>query len=281
VAGRPLRPATDHRLGEPSPHQPANRPQAPPQARSEDPFPRSPQQGPSTCGITLRFRRLPPTSGQIAHAFLTRPPRRGPEGLRVRLACIRHAASVDPEPGSNSPPNSALLSAPRPPPRRARARAAHYRSGRPLPGRRPAASPHPHAPRPPKGPAAPRMRAHSVFHGPASGSAPLSRCYAAISPNVLSSFEKRTAPIARNGAPRVRQTLMGSVTSIVFDDLQGHALSLLRRSLGAVFASRPPLFSGSRVNIHGSPETVKGKPGRFWRNFDIRVRPSRRAPVSP
>lgn len=36
--------------------------------------------------------------------FLTRPPRKVPEGTPVRLACIRHAASVDPEPGSNSPP---------------------------------------------------------------------------------------------------------------------------------------------------------------------------------
>jgi hypothetical protein len=57
-----------------------------------------------TCGITPRFRGLPPTSGQIAHVFLTRPPRLSPEGNPVRLACIRHAASVDPEPGSNSPP---------------------------------------------------------------------------------------------------------------------------------------------------------------------------------
>ncbi len=34
----------------------------------------------------------------------TRPPRSTPERARARLACIRHAASVDPEPGSNSPP---------------------------------------------------------------------------------------------------------------------------------------------------------------------------------
>ena len=39
--------------------------------------------------------------------FLTRPPREPPEGDPVRLACIRHAASVDPEPGSNSPPTPA------------------------------------------------------------------------------------------------------------------------------------------------------------------------------
>ena len=36
--------------------------------------------------------------------FLTRPPRDASEDAPVRLACIRHAASVDPEPGSNSPP---------------------------------------------------------------------------------------------------------------------------------------------------------------------------------
>src|SRR5437763_6024224 len=34
VAARPLRPATDRSLGEPLPHQPANRPQAPPTAPS-------------------------------------------------------------------------------------------------------------------------------------------------------------------------------------------------------------------------------------------------------
>lgn len=39
--------------------------------------------------------------------FLTRPPRERTEVHPVRLACIRHAASVDPEPGSNSPPNAA------------------------------------------------------------------------------------------------------------------------------------------------------------------------------
>ena len=60
------------------------------------------------CGITPRFRGLPPAGGQVGHVFLTRPPRSAPEGAPVRLACIRHAASVDPEPGSNSPPSSPL-----------------------------------------------------------------------------------------------------------------------------------------------------------------------------
>ena len=62
------------------------------------------------CGITRRFRRLPPCRRQLPHVFLTRPPRKHPEGCPVRLACIRHAASVDPEPGSNSPPLCVSLS---------------------------------------------------------------------------------------------------------------------------------------------------------------------------
>src|SRR5699024_8577400 len=48
----------------------------------------------------------PPTKGQVTHVLLTRPPRKSTEVNPVRLACIRHAASVDPEPGSNSPPKS-------------------------------------------------------------------------------------------------------------------------------------------------------------------------------
>jgi hypothetical protein len=44
----------------------------------------------------------------------TRPPRSTPERVRARLACIRHAASVDPEPGSNSPPKT--LPCPKTPP---------------------------------------------------------------------------------------------------------------------------------------------------------------------
>ena len=36
---------------------------------------------------------------RVTHPFATL----GPEGLTVRLACVRHAASVHPEPGSNSP----------------------------------------------------------------------------------------------------------------------------------------------------------------------------------
>ena len=48
---------------------------------------------------------LSPCNSQIAHALLTRPPlgrqEQAPSYL-VRLACLKHAASVRPEPGSNS-----------------------------------------------------------------------------------------------------------------------------------------------------------------------------------
>ena len=64
------------------------------------------------CGISSRFRLLVPTEGQVPHALLTRPPlsfkeSKLPFGF-VRLACVKHAASVRPEPGSNSLKNYIL-----------------------------------------------------------------------------------------------------------------------------------------------------------------------------
>ena len=56
-------------------------------------------------GITRRFHRLSPCNGHVAHALLTL----SPVAVRVlllhdapRLACVKPAASVHPEPGSNS-----------------------------------------------------------------------------------------------------------------------------------------------------------------------------------
>src|SRR5690606_12285304 len=46
------------------------------------------------------------SAGQTPHVLLSRSPLEylvQAQGLSVRLACIRHAASVHPEPGSNSP----------------------------------------------------------------------------------------------------------------------------------------------------------------------------------
>src|SRR5256885_11740758 len=51
--------------------------------------------------------RPPPRSTLFPSTTLFRPPSATPcpseEGKGVRLACVRHAASVYPEPGSNSP----------------------------------------------------------------------------------------------------------------------------------------------------------------------------------
>ena len=62
------------------------------------------------CGITSRFQLLSPSTRQVTHALLTRPPLSHKElqtevicsKCFVRLACVKHAASVHPEPGSNS-----------------------------------------------------------------------------------------------------------------------------------------------------------------------------------
>jgi hypothetical protein len=55
-------------------------------------------------GIRPSFPGLSQSAGQITHVLLTRSPLEYPRrGLSVRLACVKHAASVRPEPESNSP----------------------------------------------------------------------------------------------------------------------------------------------------------------------------------
>ena len=57
-------------------------------------------------GFSRRFHLLSRAHGQIPYVLLTRSPLTSNEQAHlpsVRLACIRHAASVHPEPGSNSP----------------------------------------------------------------------------------------------------------------------------------------------------------------------------------
>ena len=65
-----------------------------------------------SCGISSRFQLLSPSERQVPHALLTRPPLSSASigrilfpQILVRLACVKHAASVRPEPGSNSPIN--------------------------------------------------------------------------------------------------------------------------------------------------------------------------------
>ena len=104
MAVHPLRPATRRRLGRPLPHQQADRPRAHPtphKAFHHDPY------AMVVCGIRPSFPGLSHSAGQITHVLLTRSPLEYPPpkmvGLSVRLACVKHAASVRPEPGSNSP----------------------------------------------------------------------------------------------------------------------------------------------------------------------------------
>jgi hypothetical protein len=55
-------------------------------------------------GIRPSFPGLSQSQGQVTHVLLTRSPLEHPRrGLSARLACVKHAASVRPEPGSNSP----------------------------------------------------------------------------------------------------------------------------------------------------------------------------------
>src|SRR5947199_3913350 len=67
-------------------------------------FPPQTMQSVVLSGIRPSFPGLSQSAGQITHVLLTRSPLEYPRrGLTVRLACVKHAASVRPEPGSNSP----------------------------------------------------------------------------------------------------------------------------------------------------------------------------------
>ena len=57
------------------------------------------------CGISPSFPRLSPAPRQVTHVLLTRSPLYSSTEVDflARLACVKHAASVHSEPGSNSP----------------------------------------------------------------------------------------------------------------------------------------------------------------------------------
>ena len=74
VAGRPLRPATRHCLGEPLPHQLADRPRAHPETSAFTDFHIGVMPLLVTCGINPPFGGLSPISGQVAHVLLTLAP---------------------------------------------------------------------------------------------------------------------------------------------------------------------------------------------------------------
>src|ERR1700739_1422552 len=90
-ADHPLRPATDRRLGEPLPHQLANQTRADPSAINLSPY--------GLCRYYPKFPWVVPNRRVRSHVLLSRLPLplRG-----ARLACVKPAASVRSEPGSNS-----------------------------------------------------------------------------------------------------------------------------------------------------------------------------------
>ena len=107
MAVHSLKPATDRRLGEPLPHQLAN------QTRVH-PVPKKlfTQYHAVSCAYAVLAvisncyppvqGRLPTRYSPVRHSVYLSSTRRLPLSSFVRLACVKHAASVHPEPGSNS-----------------------------------------------------------------------------------------------------------------------------------------------------------------------------------
>jgi hypothetical protein len=57
----------------------------------------------NVCGISVPFETLSPAEGKVTYVFLTRPPLYSGCPFLARLACVKPAANVRSEPGSNSP----------------------------------------------------------------------------------------------------------------------------------------------------------------------------------
>ena len=101
MAGHPLRPATRRRLGRPLPHQQADRPRAHPTPQKLSPTDHAAHEvysvlDPVSQAYPKVQGRSPTCYSPVRHSCT-------PKGLTVRLACVKHAASVRPEPESNSP----------------------------------------------------------------------------------------------------------------------------------------------------------------------------------
>ena len=79
--------------------------------QGRSPFNKVLMRDPYLSGFSFRFQKLSRAHGQVTYVLLTRSPLDSEKQAflpLVRLACIRHAASVHPEPGSNSPFDLAL-----------------------------------------------------------------------------------------------------------------------------------------------------------------------------
>ena len=119
MAGHPLRSATDRRLGGPLPHQLPNQTRVhhmPPQfftLSHARPCAYAVLAVVSNC-CPPAYGRLPTRYSPVRHSVTnSSSPKEIVSKCFVRLACVKHAASVHPEPGSNSLikvyPNNYLL----------------------------------------------------------------------------------------------------------------------------------------------------------------------------
>ena len=93
VADHPLRPATRRRLGRPLPHQQADRTQAHLKAPCGFKLSFTWEITPAFAGLCPTLRQIPMYYSPVHRLTLASPP---------WFACLRHAASIHPEPGSNS-----------------------------------------------------------------------------------------------------------------------------------------------------------------------------------
>ena len=122
MADYPLRSATDRCLGGPLPHQLANQTQAHPLPinlwrKSQEVLSHYEVLITVSSGYPSVWGRLPTRYSPVRRFPSLTSPERSVKRFLARLACVRHAASVHPEPGSNSlikwyitcPPRSGLV----------------------------------------------------------------------------------------------------------------------------------------------------------------------------
>lgn len=173
--------------------------------------------------------RFPTCSSPVRHGY----PRRDP----VRLACIRHAASVNPEPGSNSPPTLLCLPGPK--------TSAGLCSSRCV---RHLAHPHRIFPpcRPPKGPAG--HSGASVLH-----LRPPGRQYSSASlrfpggPSALSGNQPvKVLALKINASDKRKPSLAGRVTP-GFDTVASR-----HRSSSTIYKAKPPGLSSALISARVS-----------------------------
>ena len=106
MAVHPLRPANHHRLGRPLPHQLANSTQAHLSATAKRPSFSFSRTYAVLTSISRGYSSLKGRFLRVTHPFAALL---SPKTFLARLACVKHAASVYSEPGSNSPSQKLLI----------------------------------------------------------------------------------------------------------------------------------------------------------------------------